>query len=170
MQQRFIVIALLGALFVPAVGFAQFKQGDWELTLSGTGNTPSDIGSFSFGASGSIGLFLADQLELGLRQSGAYTDVNGSSWNGSTAIFLDYHFDFGAFQPFIGVNGGYVYGEGVHDTWELAPEGGVKFFVNGTTFIFAMVQYQFFLEPGSNIQDEFSHGQFVYSLGIGFKF
>ena len=43
-------------------------------------------------------------------------------------------------------------------------------FVNGTTFIFAMVQYQFFFESGNTLQDEFSNGQFIYSLGIGFKF
>src|SRR5262249_214553 len=116
------------------------------------------------------GLFLADQLELGLRQSGAYTDVNGSSWNGSTAIFMDYHFDFGALQPFIGANFGYVYGEGVNDTFEAAPEGGVKFFVNSATFIFAMVQYQFFFRSGDDLQDQFTNGQFVYSLGIGFRF
>jgi len=170
MSNRSIVCALLAMLVIPALARAQFKQGDWELTLSGSGSTPSDVDAFSFGLQGSLGYFLADQLELGVRQAVAYTDVSGSSWNGSTNLFLDFHFDLGAFQPFIGANIGYVYGEGVHDTWQAGPEGGLKYFVNATTFIFGMVQYEFFFESGNDLQDEFSNGQFVYSLGIGFKF
>jgi len=175
MIRRSHLLAVLALLLVPAVSLAQFKQGDWELTLGGNGSSPGRMNAFTFGISGSLGLFLADQLEVGVRQSVNYTDAggsdgNGSAWNGSTRIFLDFHFDFGAIQPFIGANGGYVYGEGVHDTWELAPEAGLKWFVNGTTFVYGLVEYQIFLDNSSNNSDAIKDGQFVYTLGIGFRF
>ena len=170
MLRRLCVVAAMALLLTPALSLAQFKQGDWELTLAGTGLSPGRLDAFSFGASGSLGLFVADQLELGVRQSGTYSDFGpGKSLSGSTRIFVDFHLDFGALQPFIGANGGYVYGDGVHDTWELAPEFGLKWFVNGTTFIFGMVEYQVFLD-NSSANDAIKDGQFVYTLGVGFRF
>ena len=49
------------------------------------------------------------------------------------------------------------------------PEGGVKYFVNNTTFIFGSVQYQFFFEDDDDAEDSFDDGQWVYALGIGFR-
>jgi len=163
--------ALLAVLLIPTFAQAQFKQGDWELTLGGNGSTPGRIDGFTFGIEGSLGLFVADQLELGVRQSLNYNDVggSGSSLNGTTRVFCDFHFDLGAFQPFVGANLGYVYGDGVHDTWAIAPEAGLKYFVNGTTFVFAMVEYQIFLD-NSSANDAIKDGQFLYTLGIGFRF
>ena len=170
MLRRVFVVAAMALLLTPAFSLAQFKQGDWELTLAGTGVTPGRVDAFQFGASGSLGLFVADQLEVGVRQSVSFTDFGpGSSLDGATRIFLDFHFDFGALQPFIGVNGGYVYGDDVHDTWELAPEFGLKWFVHGTTFVFGLVEYQIFLDNSSS-NDAIKDGQFVYTLGIGFRF
>jgi len=79
-------------------------------------------------------------------------------------------FDLEAWQPFVGGNFGYVYGDAVNDTFEAAPEAGVKYFVNSTTFIFAMVEYQFFFDSGDDIDNAFSDGQFLWSLGLGFRF
>jgi len=78
--------------------------------------------------------------------------------------------DHGQIQPFIGGNIGYVYGETVNDTWEAAPEAGVKFYVTNTTFIYLLVEYQFFFDHGSDASSAFSDGQFLYSAGIGFRF
>jgi hypothetical protein len=71
--------------------------------------------------------------------------------------------------PYVGANIGYVYGDGVHDTFEAGPEGGVKFFVNSTTFIKLGVEYEFFFDKGDDTSNAFSDGQFIYSLGIGFR-
>jgi hypothetical protein len=175
MMRHSILIAAAALLLVPAVSNAQFKQGDWELTLGGSGSTPSRFNGFSFGIDAGLGLFVADQLEIGIRQHAAYTDLTGGSdgaiWSGSTRVAVDFHLDFGAWQPFIGANIGYVYGEaGFHDTFEAAPEAGLKWFVNGTTFIYGLAEYQFFFDKDSNVAEQFQDGQFVYTLGIGFKF
>ena len=166
-----VAVAALALVLVPAVSQAQFRQGDWELTLSAQANNGPDFDGVSAGAQGSLGYFLADQLEISLRQSLTYTDFGpGSAWNGTTRAALDFHFDRGRLQPFVGANIGYVYGQSVTDTWEAAPEAGVKYFVNSTTFLQFLVEYEFFFNKGSSISGAFSDGQFIYTLGIGFRF
>jgi hypothetical protein len=51
----------------------------------------------------------------------------------------------------------------------VGVEGGLKFFVNNTTFLIAMIEYQWFLHS-ANTGSESNTGQFVYAVGIGFKF
>ena len=51
MLRRSYVVAAMALLLTPAFSLAQFKQGDWELTLAGTGLTPGRVDAFSFGAS-----------------------------------------------------------------------------------------------------------------------
>ena len=64
---------------------------------------------------------------------------------------------------------GYRYGD-VHNTFVAGPEGGVKYFVNSTTFVQFNVNYQFFFDNNTDSAgDAFSDGQFLYSLGIGFR-
>src|SRR5439155_12912455 len=79
MMRHSILIAAAALLLVPAVSNAQFKQGDWELTLGGSGSSPSRLNGFSFGVDAGLGLFVADQLEIGVRQHAAYTDLSGAS-------------------------------------------------------------------------------------------
>ena len=78
----------------------------------------------------------------------------------------DYHLDLGRFWPFFGANLGYVYGEDVSDTWALGLEGGLKYFVNSTTFVLGRVEYQWLLDDDD---EGFGDGQWVYVVGIGFK-
>jgi len=174
-RKGLILAALAAAAFIPATAKANFQQGDLELTLGGSANGGRDFDGFAAGVNASFGYFATDQFEIGIRQSINYTDVGtapnaGGQLNGSTRVFGDFHFDMGAWQPFLGVNIGYVYGDGVADTWEAAPEGGVKYFLNSTTFVFAQVEYQFFFDKADQVDDAFSEGQFVYSLGLGVKF
>ena len=165
------VLAIAAVAMAPRSTFAYFEEGDKEITLSGTAANGSDFDGVSGGINGSIGYFMTDNLELSLRQTVTYTDIGvDASLNGSTRVALDFHFDLEALQPFIGGNFGYVYGDAVNDTFEAAPEGGVKWFVNSTTFIFAMAEYQFFFDSGDDADESFEDGQFVYTLGIGFRF
>jgi hypothetical protein len=151
--------------------FGYFEEGDKEVTLSGSAANSKDFDGFVAGANASLGYFITDNLEIAIRQSLQYSDIGvGSALNGSTRIALDFHFDLEALQPFVGANFGYVYGDAVNDTWEAAPEGGVKWFVNSTTFLFAMAEYQFFFDSGDSAGSSFDDGQFVYSLGVGFRF
>lgn len=169
MVNRLSLIAALAILSVSSLAFANFSEGNKELTLSGSGNNDNDFENGSIGLAGSFGYFLTDAFEVGVRQSFNWADAGESSWAASTRAFADFHFDLGQWRPFVGANLGYVYGDDVDDTWEAAPEAGVKYFVNDTTFIFGMVEYQFFFDDTDGIDDGFDDGQFVYSLGIGFR-
>ena len=162
MWRKAIACAVLGMLAVPAVSNAQFKQGDWEFTLSGSGSNDKDFETGAFTVAGSGGYFLNDQVEVGLRQGITWGD-GGSSWDGDTRVFADYHFDLDRWQPFVGANLGYIYGDNVDDAWIAGPEAGVKYFVNSTTFIQLSAAYEFDLNNG------FDGGSFFYGLGIGFR-
>jgi hypothetical protein len=175
MFRKGLILAALAAAFFPAIAKADFQQGDLELTLGGNALGGKDFDGFSAGVNASLGYFATDQFEIGVRQSINYTDVGtapnaGGQLSGSTRVFGDFHFDLGQWQPYIGANIGYVYGDATADTWEAAPEGGVKYFLNSTTFVFAQVEYQFFFDEADAVDDAFGDGQFVYSLGIGVKF
>lgn len=173
MKYRAMWVGVLAVLGASSVAMANFRQGDKEFTLSGSGGNDREFRAGSVNVNASLGYFIADEFELSIRQSLSYADAGqhqDSVLNGSTRGAADYHFDLGRWQPFLGVNLGYVYGEGVTDTWEAAPEGGVKFFVNDSTFIYGQVEYQFFFRDAGGADDAFKDGQFVYSFGIGFRF
>lgn len=172
MLRRLMVVAALAVL--PAVAAqAQFNQGDWELTLSGQGSNGPDFDGTSWSLDGQLGYFYTKNLEVGIRQTLTYTDIGitaggGTAWTGATRLSLDWNFDTGRWVPYVGGNIGFAYGDGIHDTWEAGPEAGIKFFVNSTTFIRLGVEYEFFFDEGSD-STALSDGQFIYSLGIGFR-
>jgi hypothetical protein len=168
LRKGIVVVALL---MLPAFSYGYFEEGDKEVLLSGSAFNDGDFEGVAIAVNGSVGYFITDNLEGSIRQSLVYDDIaNDASVNGSTRVALDFHFDLEAWQPFVGGNFGYVYGDAVNDTFELAPEAGVKWFVNSTTFIMAMVEYQFFFDSGDEVDNGFNDGQFIWSLGIGFRF
>lgn len=171
--------ALLFAVvcLAPAMAFAQTAKGPFEAEIAASGNNGPNFNGFAAAGNGSIGYFFTDNLELSFRQSAAYNDLGGGpSWQASSRVAIDYHLplgDQGNIVPFIGANGGYSYGHNsVSDQWEAAPEAGVKLFVTGSTFVFAQAEYQFFVDQhsGNNLSHTLSKGQFVYTLGVGWRF
>src|SRR3954471_23036112 len=94
MLRRLMVVAAL-ALIPAAAAQAQFQKGDWELSIGGSGSNGPDFNGTSFAVNGNLGYFLTKELEFGVRQSVGYSDIvgggDGSAWNGSTRIALDYH-------------------------------------------------------------------------------
>jgi hypothetical protein len=157
-------------LILPATTFAQgFTQGDKELLLNGAGTSDRDFNNSVFSVQGSFGYFLTGNIEGSFRQSISFTNVQngGSSWAGASLGALDYNLDLGRWWPFFGGNIGYVYGHNVSDTWEGGIEGGLKFFVNNTTFVLGMLQYEWFFD--SDNDNGFSDGQWVYTVGLGFR-
>lgn len=171
MIHRFSLIAALAMLSVSSFAMANFKQSDWELTLAGSGANDDSFNSGGASVNAGLGYFLSDDFEVVLRQGLGFTSGPGNnSWSGSTRVAIDYHFNLDKWRPFVGANIGYIYGDDTSDTWAAAPEAGVKYFVNDTTFITAMVEYQFFFRNIGDAGDAFNDGQFVYSLGIGFRF
>ena len=173
MLRKIALLAALGLFLIPATAAqAHFEEGDWELTLVGQGATDEEIEVGGFELGGSLGYFLTDGLEVALRQTISYDDsdngdVGDTDLNGSTAVAIDFHFDLDRFVPFVGAALGYAYGDTTADTWFAGPEGGVKYFVNSTTFIFASIQYQFFFDDEDEIGEAFDNGAFAYGLGIG---
>jgi hypothetical protein len=164
-MRKFVLalVAVLSLGLFTSAAQAQFKQGDWELTLTGTGGSDKDLRDTTFGANVEIGKFLSSDFELGVRQTVAYND----SFSGATQVFGDYNFTLGKdskLVPFVGVNLGYAYGGNTDDHFSAGPEAGLRYFVNDTTFLYGRAAYDFDLNNG------FSHGAFEYSIGIGFRF
>lgn len=147
-------------------------QGQWEVTLSGVGGNDQDFETGSFSATGSLGYFLTQGLEVGVRQNVGFADpgVGSDVWNGSTRVALDLHLPIGFVVPFLGGNVGWVYGDSVNETMAAAPEAGVKVFLQSDAFLVAMAEFQFFFDSTDMIGPGFEDGQFVYSLGFGLNF
>jgi hypothetical protein len=180
MLRKLFVLPALALLLMPAVSQAVmehdygFDPGNWELTISASAQNDRDFHGVAGSIEGSIGYFMTDNLEIGIRQTATYTDAGvtgpgeGTSMAFATDGFVDWHFDLGQWQPFIGGNIGFIYGD-VNNTWEAGPEAGVKYFLNTSTFIFVMAQYEFFFNEGDVGTDAFSEGFWRYSLGLGVK-
>lgn len=148
-----------------------FFRGDRTFTLSGAGTASEDLDTNSFGFSSSYGYLLEDNLELGARLNGAFASPSNSSYQIGIAAAIDYHFPMmdGRLNPFVGALLGYNFGENTNDSFAAGPEGGVKYFVNDTTFLYGSLAYQWFFRSGGGA-DAFEDGSFSYAIGIGFKF
>ncbi|MFO7970389.1 MAG: hypothetical protein R6U40_01410 [Desulfobacterales bacterium] len=170
MKKLMFLLIAISMLFVvpPAIAY---QQGDLELTLGGSGSSDEDFDGTVFNVEAGLGYFMTENFEAIWRQGISFADVPGDdNWNGSTRLAFDYNFDMGNFYPYLGVNIGYLYGDTVEEQFIAGPEGGLKFFVNDTTFILAGIEYQFLFEDADEADDNFDDGRFVYLLGIGFKF
>jgi outer membrane protein W len=163
--------ALVGALGLATPASAEFEQQDYTLKLDGLALTDVEFDSADITVTGSLGYFFTDQLEGGIRQTLSYNDIGGSTYNGGTGFFVNYHFGQTGdrLQPFIGASLGYNYGDTTTDTFFAGPEGGVKYFVgdNSDWFVFGQVEYQFFFEDSSGADDAIDDGSFIFRLGLG---
>jgi hypothetical protein len=172
MSRASFSIALI-VLLTPLLATAQIERGNWELTLAATGTANNDFNESAVGASAGLGYFVFDNLELSVRQLIANVNTNdGNAFNAGSTLALDLHFPIGhekRIVPFIGGNAAYYYGDTIQDSFEYGPEGGVKYFVNSTTFVFLRAEYQIYehgVGGSSNSEDQ----QYVFTLGIGFQF
>ena len=161
------------ALLLPGVAAAQdgttaygFSDGDRTATLSGSGINSKDFDDGAYGLSGSIDWFIIDNLAIGVRQdvNWGHSDEEDDIWAGATRLAADYHFDFSRLQPFLGASIGYVYGDTIDESFVAGPEGGLKFFVNDTTYLFGQSAYQF------DVDESFDDGIWIHNVGVGFKF
>lgn len=170
MFRKFLLMTVLALLVFPAAAMAQFKTGDYELTLSGSGTSDNDFDNNFITAQAGFGYFFSDMLEGLLRQEVSWADTEaGGSWAGSTALAANLNFNMQQTVPFLGASLGYLYGDDTEETWFAGPEGGIKAFVNNTTFVQALVQYQWFFDDAGEADNNFDDGRFVYNLGLGVK-
>lgn len=164
----------LSVVMVGAVAHAQeapeFQKGDRTFALSGSGSSDKDFDTSSTSIQLGLGWFVSDNVAAGVRQGISFADVSGSdAWNGSTRFGLDYFLNVGRCKPFVGVNLGYLYGDTVKEQFIAGPNVGVRHFVNDTTFINLVVEYQFLFEDADEAEDSYDDGRFVYALGMGVK-
>jgi hypothetical protein len=149
-----------------------FRSGDWDLQLGGTGGSSRNWNGGNVAATASLGYLLTDNLELSVRQSLLVSDSRGSQniKNGATAVAFDVNFATGPVVPFLGVNFGRLYGDTVVDSWNAAPEGGVKWFVKRDAYVLAMAEYAIQFEDISDVDNGWHDGAFVYTLALGLTF
>lgn len=170
MKKLMFMLIVISALFVVPTAIA-YQQGDYELTLGGSGSSDESLDGTVLNVEAGLGYFMTQNFEVIWRQGLSYADIPGDDdWNGSTRLAFDYNFDMGNWYPYLGVNIGYLYGDTVEEQFIAGPEGGMKIFVNDTTFITAGIEYQFLFKDADDADDNFDDGRFVYLLGIGFKF
>ena len=156
---------VLGLAFLSPQASAEPEAGDFEVTLSGSGTSSKGFDSTAFGIAGSFGWFWTDNIEIGVRKSAAIADSeDDTDYAGSIRAFVDYHFDLGKVQPFVGFSLGAEYGDNVNDNFILGPEVGLKYFVKPKTFLFGQAAYQF------NVDEDPDDGSFFYTVGMGFNF
>jgi hypothetical protein len=138
--------------------------GWWEMTLAGTGTSTDNFDENSFGANIGIGYYLTENVIVGLRQFVGFSLNGQDDWNGQTFVAADYQFDFGRWQPFVGVNVGAEYGKEIDEDVLWGPELGLKYYVNESAFGYGLATYQL------GIDECCSDGTFLYTLGFGINF
>ncbi len=139
--------------------------GNWESTLTGTGQSDDDFDNSNFGLTGSLGYYFTKNFIVTFKQ-GVQANETGNSTlvNGRSVLQAAYQWDLAKWQPYLGINVGGIYGAGIKDDAVVGPEGGLKYFVNESTFIFGSIAYEV------PIDECCKDGIVPYSIGIGFDF
>jgi hypothetical protein len=155
------IAVTLAGLCLPALVRAQgFRMGDKEFLLSGSGTSDKKFKDNAYSISGSLGYFVTDGLELAFRQDYACSNPGSvKNWAATSRVAGDFNFNFEGVVPFIGASIGYLYGDNIRDTWVAGSEGGLKVFVNDTTFIIGSIAYDFFFRRTSEVDTAFDNGR-----------
>ena len=149
------------------------KSGPLEFSLGGAGISNDRVDAGSGQATGAIGYYLNDSIEVLFRQNGAMSDPGegfSDVWTGASRVALDFHLPLGNVVPYVGANLGYVYGNGVRDSLMGGPEAGVKFYVKQDVFVLLSGEYQFYFDRSDTIDTAFDDGQILYGLSLGVRF
>jgi hypothetical protein len=139
--------------------------GNWESTLTGTGQSDDDFDNSNFGVTGSVGHYFTKNFIVTFKQGIQANETRDSTLvNGRSVVQAAYQWDFAKWQPYLGINVGGIYGAGIEDSAIVGPEGGLKYFVNESTFLFGSIAYEV------PIDECCKDGIVPYSVGIGFDF
>lgn len=141
------------------------RAGDWEATLTGSGQSSDEFSNNGLGLTGSLGYFYTKNWLFSLKQSVSSNDTGNSNLiSGRSVLQAAYQFDLARWQPYIGMNVGAFYGAGIEDDASFGPEVGLKYYVNESTFLYGSMAYEVPI-------DECCNGGIVpYALGVGFNF
>lgn len=174
---RYLIMSFLAVAMLSTPALAQDpgpfgpRQGDWELSFSGFGDSDRNLDTGGFAVTGELGHYLTRNWMLGLRQDINWRGGSDTSddYQATSRGVVQYHFDAGQWRPFLGLNVGYKCGRGSGvDTGTLAPEGGVKWYADETTFLFGRMGYDIEFRDAGDIDRD--RGSWTYAVGIGFNF
>ena len=87
MLRKFLFVVVALAL-VPTFAKADFKTGDFELTLGGSGASNKGLTRGGFGANGSLGYFLSKDIEIAVFVN---SPIPGNNIHGITSNLLRQH-------------------------------------------------------------------------------
>lgn len=165
------VIALSTTALAESTGTSPYTldpgphAGDYEVTLSGVGQSDSGFDDTDFAFAGSIGYYFSKNILVTFKQAAGFDDRgNSTQVNGRSIFQAAYQWDLAKWQPYLGVNLGGQYGAGLEDDGVFGPEGGLKYYVNESTFVFGSVGYE------TPMQHCCNDGTIPYRLGVGFNF
>ncbi|MFT4584623.1 MAG: hypothetical protein ACI915_002745 [Gammaproteobacteria bacterium] len=141
------------------------SAGNWEATLSGSGQSDYKFRDNGIGLTGSLGYFYTKNWLFSIKQGLSTTDVGNSNLiNGRSVFQAAYQFDLGRWQPYVGMNIGAFYGAGIEDDASVGPELGMKYYVNESTFLYGNMSYEVPI-------DQCCKGGIIpYAAGVGFNF
>lgn len=149
------------------------RSGPYELALGGAGVSNDNVNAGSGQLAAAFGHYLGEHFEVLLRQNGSFNDAGpgvSETWTGASRVAVDLLLPIGNIVPYVGVNLGYVYGSGIHDSLMGGPEAGVKFYVKQDVFVLLAGEYQFFFDRSDSLNDAFDDGQILYGLSLGVRF
>jgi hypothetical protein len=177
MSRLIYIFVIFGLLLLPLTAlaqqgqdFAQYQTGSQELTLSGSGVSDNSFDRTNLSFDVGYGYFFDPNWQGLIRQSLNIVDQPGdNAYNASTRIGIDYNFNMGNLRPFFGATAGYMYGDGVKDSFIAGPEAGMKAFLSDSAFVMLAVGYDFIFESTNKARDAFSDGVFNYRLGLGYR-
>jgi hypothetical protein len=164
-----LAVGIIAIALSPACSSGQLKRGDFELTLSAAGFTPIRDKGLEAAVSAGLGVFLTDNIELGVRQQFIYDDLDvAASFNGATLFAADWNLTIASrWQPFVGAFVGYQYGDLVSASAQAGPEAGLRYFVTPDAFVYLLTDYRFLISGNGNSQDD---DELTFSIGIGARF
>lgn len=102
-----------------------------------------------------------------LGEGAAFNTVGTSQndgWGGRAAAGPAYQFDAGAWHPYIGVVGGYLFGKGVEDGAIVGPELGVKYDFSRNWGLYARAGYDY------SFRNDLDQGIINAGLGAAYRF
>jgi hypothetical protein len=164
----FAALLLVGPCFAYAQNLAS-DAGPFEVTVAASGSNNRGFTTGGFSVAGSVGYFVVPFLEIAARDNWTYSDLgSGYGWQNTARAAIDFNIPLNNFEPYIGANIGYFASHNP-DAWSplAAPEVGLKFLFTQNVFIYGQVEYDFFWRDTGNT---FNNGQFVYNVGLGFRF
>lgn len=168
-----IYIAAAIMVLTPLISAAQtgsgFQPGERKFTVIRTGLNNGKLDRTGLGSSWSIDRFL--NLEKVVRQDGSFINIpDDRDWNDSPRVIANYYFGSDAWVPLVGLSMGYIRDPEEDDRFVAGSEIGIKYFMNQTTFLYGLLEYQFHINDVVDVRDIYENGRFVYGVGLGLTF